>query len=697
MRSSASLLLTALFAIQLLPAAVTVRFDPSSPDVGPFPTDFLTVPDSSQKTGLRINLPSPDCTAQPSDCQDVALLNNLDGFQVEPRIRVRFSGAIKPDSLRQGVYFVALDNLTNDEYGIETTGEIVPINEVGYDPITQTGYAKPDYLLDQHRRFAIIVTDGVTDAGGAPVQPDSAFTGCVSPPPGVLQTIYCSQLRQVFNDQQAQFGPHRIVGLSIFTTMSATAFMENARAQLQNTNIGFQRVAGKNVFNIGDLAGVTLRRQVKANSSDLVDSPLPLVVIAGVGRIAFGTYQSPIYLGLSLSIVDTPTGTPPPEPAAAAPISFHVFLPPGPAPASGYPVVIFGHGFTDSSFGAPSAVASTLAQAGFATAAINVFGHGGGPNGTLALTDKSGNATEISTGGRGLDIDGNGTIDDTEGCVLPGLTGSRDCLRQTVVDLMQLVRVIQSGADLAGDGSIAFDPSRIYYGGQSFGSIYGTILMAVEPSIQTAALNVGGGSVVEALRLSPVFHLLAAQALALRTPSLLNVMGRDFNDNSPFRYRAALVNDVPGAINIQNVFDLTEWYESPGDPISFAPHLRSSTLPNVPIKKVLWQEAKGDKTVPNPASSNLIGSANMQDSSVYFLNDVARLVAPDLSTNPHTFLTNLASIPGAAIALAAQAQIAGFLKSDGTTIPDINDLVRPLFGQNLFVTPKFLPEDLNFQ
>ncbi|MDQ6707310.1 MAG: hypothetical protein M3Z85_15200, partial [Acidobacteriota bacterium] len=121
------------------------------------------------------------------------------------------------------------------------------------------------------------------------------------------------------------------------------------------------------------------------------------------------------------------------------------------------------------------------------------------------------------------------------------------------------------------------------------------------------------------------------------------------------------------------------------------------TLPGVPIKNVLWQEAKGDKTVPNPASSNLIRSANMWESSVYFMNDAARMVAPDLSTNPHTFLTNLGSMPGAVIALAAQAQIAGFLKSDGTTIPDVNDLVRPLFGRNLFATPTFSPEDLNFQ
>jgi hypothetical protein len=50
---------------------------------------------------------------------------------------------------------------------------------------------------------------------------------------------------------------------------------------------------------------------------------------------------------------------------------------------------------------------------------------------------------------RGFDQDGNGTIDSTEGVdaasVAPFLlTGNRDGLRQTVIDLMQLVRVIQT-------------------------------------------------------------------------------------------------------------------------------------------------------------------------------------------------------------------------------------------------------------
>ena len=54
----------------------------------------------------------------------------------------------------------------------------------------------------------------------------------------------------------------------------------------------------------------------------------------------------------------------------------------------------------------------------------------------------------IPDGGRGIDQNGNGKIDSTEGvnAAAPrGITGNRDGLRQTAADLMQLVRVIETG------------------------------------------------------------------------------------------------------------------------------------------------------------------------------------------------------------------------------------------------------------
>ena len=60
----------------------------------PFPTNLYTVHDASQITGLRVDLPKPDCTTHPSACADVAVLDTLDGFNIQPRISIPFSGPI---------------------------------------------------------------------------------------------------------------------------------------------------------------------------------------------------------------------------------------------------------------------------------------------------------------------------------------------------------------------------------------------------------------------------------------------------------------------------------------------------------------------------------------------------------------------------------------------------------------------------
>ena len=58
------------------------------------PSDTQTVADANQITGRRVNLASPDCAARPSDCNEIHLLNQLDGFDIDPRITVRFNTRI---------------------------------------------------------------------------------------------------------------------------------------------------------------------------------------------------------------------------------------------------------------------------------------------------------------------------------------------------------------------------------------------------------------------------------------------------------------------------------------------------------------------------------------------------------------------------------------------------------------------------
>ena len=80
-------------------AGVEPRFDLSSPEGAPFPNDRWTDVDFSQQTGLRVDLPKPDCAVRPSDCADIDVLNTLDGFNLQPRISIPFTGPIDPASV----------------------------------------------------------------------------------------------------------------------------------------------------------------------------------------------------------------------------------------------------------------------------------------------------------------------------------------------------------------------------------------------------------------------------------------------------------------------------------------------------------------------------------------------------------------------------------------------------------------------
>ena len=64
-----------------------------------FPSNIYTAPDATQVTGLHVALPQPNCATNPSDCADVAELNQLDGFNIQPRLTIPFSAKIDPHSI----------------------------------------------------------------------------------------------------------------------------------------------------------------------------------------------------------------------------------------------------------------------------------------------------------------------------------------------------------------------------------------------------------------------------------------------------------------------------------------------------------------------------------------------------------------------------------------------------------------------
>jgi len=433
-------------------------------------------------------------------------------------------------------------------------------------------------------------------------------------------------------------------------------------------------------------------------------STVPTVALnaipGAVATVAYGRYSSPLYENTKGYIPSLGTRTGTPQVQGTNQVYFDLYLPAGAKPAGGWPVAIFGHGFGDSKEGAPLTVASVMASRGIATVAINVVGHGGGALGTLIVNRPGVAPVGVPAGGRGLDQDGNGSIDSTEGvnAVAPqGIISSRDGLRQTVVDLMALVRVIETGGvDTDNDGIADLDRGRIYYFGQSFGGIYGTMLLGVEPSIRAGVPNVAGGSIIEVARLG-AFRPLVGQGLAVRQPALSNAPPFTpplwgFNENMPLRDQPTVVNNVAGAIDIQNFFDWSEWVSQSGNPVAYAPHIRKDPLHGQDAKPVIFQFAKGDGVVPNPTNMAIVRAGDLADRTTFYRNDLAFAANPAVPKNPHGFLAGLGSPATAAIAVAAQTQIAVFFASDGAITID-PDGAGPIFETPI---PLPLPEGLNF-
>jgi dienelactone hydrolase len=734
--------LVVLVAIVLLTPALALAethplFNLQSTTQSPFPSDRFTAFDAQQLTGLHVNVPLPNCATNPSDCADLTLLNQLDGFNLQPRLSIPFDGAIDVSTVNSNTVFL----LQLPGRGlVEADGDIsnphvIGINQIVWDPASLTLFAESNDHLDEDSNYLLIVTTGVHDAGGNPIAAGPAFAQFIHGDGGIdgknadrlLKSYQAALKHSLDNDVLKNIGisSGNVAAASVFTTESATATLRSIRDQVKaaaapavDFNLGSN--GEKTVFPLNTISGFTWNQQTKTVGG-LEPNNLTILIqlmqqAKSVGTLAFGKFSGKHWQTADVFIPQVPTRHSVPSQGTEE-IFFNLFIPAGPRPTNGWPVAIFGHGFTDSKQGAPFLVASTLAANGIASIAINVVGHGLGPNSTLTVAQGATSVT-LPEGGRGIDQDGNGVITNAEGSSTSIFSpfadiGSRDALQETVADLMQLVRAIQGAIDVNGDGLQDLDPNRIYYSGQSFGGIYGTMFLGIEPDVRAGVPNVPGGPITDIVRLSPGFRPLLGALLLVRIPSLENLPvipnQFPFNDNKPLRNEAPVINtfappvgapcpSVECAIAIQTVEDYSIWLGQAGDPVAWAPFIRKSPLPGQAAKRVIVQFARGDQTVPNPTATALIRSGDLADRATFFRNDIASLIGLGFG-NPHTFLTSLSATNP--VAVEAQLQIGVFLASDGTLTLD-PDSFGPALGvpplPSLFETPISgpLPEDLGY-
>jgi hypothetical protein len=402
-----------------------------------------------------------------------------------------------------------------------------------------------------------------------------------------------------------------------------------------------------------------------------------------VGWYAFGSYLSPQFVTREAVIPPVPTKQTPPARSAAR-LGFAMLVPNGTPPAGGWPVAIYGPGFTRSYFDL-FITADHNAGVGVATIAIDPLGHGFGPRSTITVAHSptpgapAVNTTFLSYG-RGHDLDGDGKITDDEGVqpsdhkILKGkklvadipnpdaLVGLRDGLIQTTSDVMALVRSIEGGVSVPTDtGPVALSPKHVQYYGLSFGGIYGTMLMGTDPHVRDGFLNSGGGPILDIARESG-FRNLLAQGMKISHPDLLNGGPgmNGFTESLPDPTDPPITSPYKGSFRIRLFLADGNWLERAGSPETFAPYIRLH--PRYGQKVVEFLNAYGDDTVPNITLGNIIRAGHLFDRLTYYRNDKT----PTSSSDPHGFMAD----PRLSGRSGAEAQLAAFLQSYGKNVID---------------------------
>ena len=712
-RVRASVLVTclALSAAAALPAsaasAVAVK---RGPHYGSriFPSDAFTVRDRRQVTGRRVNFrkgidyPSVNgavrhaCNGSDySICDAFSQLDKLDGFDLQPRVVVPFTGAIRLSSVNDSNFFIS------NNAGAFVSG----LRQLTFDPVTHTLAGISDKFLREGTRYRIHVTSGIRDSRGRRVK--ACGRACVvrfttRTASGELVRIRRSMDLPLSN-------PHNAYVLAGFPGASTSTASRKLTFTQNGKNDVF--LAASVPASVSDpVKGIVRNDQVKADPNApgaFKASAVPNLIPPGsAGYYAFGSFLSPRYQYASASAhQDHPYGVGsgltdgeiPPVPTGRTPRALGadrlgvIVVTPNPVThPPPWPAAVYGPGFTRSNYDI-FVTADYNAARGIVTLATDPAGHGFGPQSTTTVTS-NGTPTTFLSYGRGRDLDGDGVIGDglNDGVGPTGhgsgrselpsrkpVDGLQSGLVQTVVDNMALGRALKAGLDIPGIGKNLVDPNRIMYYGLSFGGIYGTMLMGTDPLFHRGLLNVPGGPIVDIARLSSFRGDLATQ-LGRSRPSLLNGGPglNGFTEDLPLRNDPPMVIKHPGAAALQELFGASNWYDRTGSPETFAPRIRLRPDPawKAHPKEVAFQTAYGDGTVPNPTAGTLYRAGALFDRVVYYRNDKT----PTYASDPHGWLAD----PTLAGRTSGEQQLAEFLSTGQLVNTNPDYLEVPIANPN---------------
>lgn len=569
----------------------------------PFPSD-------AQRDGLHLGrITGLEGMAKQHADLIAAHLETLDGYGLRPTVEFFVEGSVDPESVPALTRSLddALIVLDVDPDTGEDGAAIRYEWRYNDERHVISGSPAMGTQLREGTRYAAVLTTGVRSADGSPIFGAKELGLLEENPPARWQTTADAYMR--VKALPALEG--RIAGITVFTTQRASDVLVSARNAIANT-----AVAPVPTLAFADPAIVF---DTPAKLDALLGSATRVTSGPRTGQERWGTDNATGMAHDHIAVVATgtttiarfvgdDTGTDGPEDetftigAGGVPlvraidtIPITVILPTGTVPATGFPVVIFGHGLGGSRRDALN-LAEPLCAQGFAVVAIDMLNHGS----RLSPTDNANNfgSKPAFTGNRGI-RDG---FSDESGSTayfaffesFLNLSAMRDTIRQSALDFARVAMLVQTKPSLAALAAPyattpKLDATRVAYLGESFGTIVGSDLAAIEPSIGFYVLDVAAGGIVD--QAFPNSASIGDVAMPL-AEQLYRTQGR-------------LDRFHPLVGTLQSIFD-------GADSLTFARHVLKDRLTidgNVITKRhVLIIEAMNDETVPNVSTEALARS-----------------------------------------------------------------------------------------
>jgi len=470
---------------------MTATAEPPAYGDVPFPTDAI------MEDGRIGTLAGLDRIASRRLDLIAAHVGALDGFGLRPLVELFADGPLDVESIPTTSSTVDdIAALVDVDPDSPEHGRVIAMDwHYDADREVLAGSPRSGEVLREGTRYAAFVTTDVT-SGGAPVRAMSR-AGLDHPR---WQTT-AAALEELGGDRE-------IAGLATFTTQHASAPLIAARdamAELAPPELAFPDPTL--VFTgaaLDDILGTATRA---------VDGPRAGLErwgndnATGIAHDHVGTIASGTITIARFRRDDTGTDLPDdetfemiggvPQLVAIEPIPITFILPAAAAPANGYPVVVYGHGLGASrdqllSFAEP------LTSQGYAVVGIDMVGHGSRYSPTDRRANMASQVPEFTGVAALADGFGDTTGQTTQFGFFEGfqnVAGVRDAIRQSALDISRVIQLLRGGVTLPGGARL--DPERLSYLGESFGTVVGTVLAAIEPDVDLYVLDVPGGGILD--------------------------------------------------------------------------------------------------------------------------------------------------------------------------------------------------------